>query len=331
MKQFDREFLIQEIEELKREDTDKFFLGALFISLAIFIFLAWRFSTMEPPVEESDFFDKLDEEVKGNLVVMKKEEKKKPQKKKEKKKKEKKKVEKDRKGKKKLRESDRVASGGSRRGGGDPRARVTAKGVLGIVSGKIKGPAIADADPFGKGGFASDIDAILMGTGGLKRGGGGGIGRKGVAGIGFGTGYGSGFGGGAGGVDDLLGSLAGGVGTVKLKKRGKIKAVAPSSITGDAEGGGRSKEEIRRVVLKHLGGLKYLYNKYLKKNPNLKGKITVKMVIAPSGKVIKVVILESTLNCPDLEREIVRAIKRWRFRRIPKGTVTVIYPFHFTQ
>ncbi|HRU32811.1 MAG TPA: hypothetical protein P5310_05310, partial [bacterium] len=46
-------------------------------------------------------------------------------------------------------------------GGGDPRARVTHKGVLGIISGQIKGKSVASADIFGKGGFATDIDAIL--------------------------------------------------------------------------------------------------------------------------------------------------------------------------
>ncbi len=81
-------------------------------------------------------------------------------------------------------------------GGGNPRTRVAQKGVLGSISGGIKGKSVAQADIFGKGGFASDIDAILAGVGGLKSGGNGGVGRKGVAGIGYGAGYGSGFGGG---------------------------------------------------------------------------------------------------------------------------------------
>lgn len=323
-----KEIIEKEIEELRPEKSDKVFLIILILSAIVFLFMGYKFSTMEKLVAESDFYEKLDEEVKGNLIVdtPKKEEKKKEEKK------EKKKEEKQNKAaKKKLKESDKVATSGSRRGGGDPRARVTAKGVLGIVSGKIKGPAVADADPFGKGGFATDIDAILAGTGGLKRGGTGGIGRKGVAGIGFGAGYGSGMGGGAGGIGDLLGSIGSSVGTASLKKRGNIKVAAPSSITGDAVGGGRSKKEIREVVLKHIGGLKYIYNKYLAKHPGLKGKITVAITIAASGDVIRVVIKESTFNLPEMEREIVRAIKRWKFKRIQKGVVTVIYPFSFSE
>jgi Ca-activated chloride channel family protein len=91
--------------------------------------------------------------------------------------------------------------GGKIGGGGDPRARVKKKGVLGIVSGKIKDKTVASADIFRKGGNAKEIDAILSGVGGLKAGNSGGTGRKGAAGIGYGVGYGSGFGGGCGGVN----------------------------------------------------------------------------------------------------------------------------------
>jgi len=92
-------------------------------------------------------------------------------------------------------------------GGGDQRARVTKKGVLGITSGQIKGKYVASADLFGKGGYATEIDALLQGNAGLKIKGSGGAGRKGAAGIGYGAGYTSGFGGGSGGIDDLVGSI----------------------------------------------------------------------------------------------------------------------------
>ncbi|MDR0307663.1 MAG: VWA domain-containing protein [Chitinispirillales bacterium] len=56
--------------------------------------------------------------------------------------------------------------------------------------------SVASADIFGKGGSATDIDAVLLGADGIKSEGDGGVGRKkGAAGIGYGSGYGSGFGG----------------------------------------------------------------------------------------------------------------------------------------
>lgn len=321
MMKINREFIEKEIDGLWAEDEDKKFFLVMLVSIVVFVALGVVLSVIEPPVYESRFFERLDETVRGDLIVV------------EEKKEEEKKEEEvpDDKGKKELRDQDKVATAAQSRGGGDPRTRVTSKGVLGVVSGTIKGAAIADADPFGKGGFAANIDAIIMGSGGLKRGGASGIGRQGVAGIGFGTGYGSGFGGGAGGVGGLLGGSAARASGVQMERRGTIKAQAPSSITGDAEGGGRSKEEIRRVVLSRIGGLRYIYNKHLAANPTLKGNITVRMTIAPSGAVINVVVVSSDMNLPTLEEEMIRAIRRWRFPAIPKGTVTVVYPFNFSQ
>lgn len=102
--------------------------------------------------------------------------------------------------------------------------RFTKKGVLSIISGKSEGEKIASADLFGEGGFASGIDAVLSGVGGLKRGSQIVKNKTGGGGIGYGAGIGSGFGGGSGGVDDLIGSLMGGDGSsLNLKKRGSLK------------------------------------------------------------------------------------------------------------
>lgn len=237
---------------------------------------------------------------------------------------------------KKLKENKSKGAGGTTGGGGDPRARVTRQGVLGIISGQVKGKTVASADLFGKGGFATGIDAILSGVGGLKAGGGGGAGRKGAAGIGYGAGYGSGFGGsGAGGIDDLIGGLMGGDGGggLELKKRGSLKISAPDFLKGGSLTGGRSKASIMRVVMQNLAALRYAYNKRLREKPGLKGKITVKFAIDEFGKVIFCQVVESTMSDPELESTVAEKIKRWVFEKIDKpGDVTeVIYPFVFSQ
>jgi hypothetical protein len=238
---------------------------------------------------------------------------------------------------KKLKESKSKGAGGTTGGGGDPRARVTRQGVLGIISGQVKGKTVASADLFGKGGFATGIDAILQGVGGLKSGGGGGAGRKGAAGIGYGAGYGSGFGGsGAGGIDDLIGNLMGGDdggSGLELKKRGSLKISAPDFLKGGSLTGGRSKASIMRVVMQNLAALRYAYNKRLREKPGLKGKITVKFAIDEFGKVIFTQVVESTMADPELETTVADKIKRWVFEKIDKpGDVTeVIYPFVFSQ
>ncbi len=276
----------------------------------------------------TDFFEKLPEERTAKLVTvpgeLKKEEKKKEEKKEEIKTE-----------KKKLKPSKSKGAGGRSGGGGDPRARVTRKGVLGIISGRVKGKAVASADIFGKGGFASDIDAVLSGVGGLKAGGSGGVGRKGVAGIGYGAGYGSGFGGGAGGVDDLIGSLmgGGGGGGLRLKKRGALKLTEPKFTKGGGLTGGRSKASIMRVVMQNIAALRYEYNRRLREKPGLKGKITVKFAIDEFGKVIFCQVVETTIKDPTLEKKVISKIKRWVFDKIDKpGDITeVVYPFVFSQ
>ncbi|MBN1576643.1 MAG: AgmX/PglI C-terminal domain-containing protein [Chitinispirillaceae bacterium] len=301
------------------------------VCLILAILSGLYLSTREIVAVASDFFEKIPEERVAKLVkdeipaTLQKQ-------KDDAKKKEEEKLN----DKKKLKPTKHKGAGGMQGGGGDPRARVTHKGVLGIISGQIKGKTVASADIFGKGGFATDIDAILQGVGGLKAGGSGGVGRKGVAGIGYGAGYGSGFGGsGSGGIDDLIGGLMGGDGGsgLNLKKRGSLKISAPSFTKGGALTGGRSKASIMRVVMQNLAALRYAYNKRLREKPGLKGKITVKFAIDEFGKVIFCQVVETTMADPELESTVAAKIRLWKFEKIDKpGDVTeVIYPFVFSQ
>jgi Ca-activated chloride channel family protein len=207
-------------------------------------------------------------------------------------------------------------------GGGDPRARMTSCGVLGSMRGSCCKSA-ASADVYGKGGFATDIDEIISGIGGLKTGGSGGVGRKGVAGIGYGSGYGSGFGGsGTGGIDSLIG----------IKKRGTLAISAPEFLKGAALNGGRSKASIMRVVMQNLAALRYVFNKRLRDKPGLNGKLSIKFKIDHKGTVILCEVVSSSVNDTLLEDQIVAKIKRWQFESIDIAgdTTEVVYPFVFS-
>ncbi|MBN2035205.1 MAG: energy transducer TonB [Chitinispirillaceae bacterium] len=325
-------------------EKDKRLRNLEIISLLVgVVFCVWL-SSMEVVKVATDFYQKVPEERIAKLMQGKdlpetlqkksEEEKKKEREAEELKQKEK---EKEKSDVKKMKQSKSRGQGGTFGGGGDPRARVTRSGVLGIISGQVKGKTVASADLFGKGGFATGIDAILSGVGGLKSGGGGGSGRRGAAGIGYGSGYGSGFGGsGAGGIDDLIGNLMGGdegASSLELKKRGSLKISAPDFLKGASLTGGRSKASIMRVVMQNIAALRYAYNKRLREKPGLKGKITVKFAIDEFGKVIFCQILESTMADHELEVSVTDKIKRWMFEKIDKpGDVTeVVYPFVFSQ
>lgn len=107
----------------------------------------------------------------------------------------------------------------------------------------------------------------------------------------------------------------------------------PEEIEEEFETGkqGRAAHEIRKVVASYLGGLRYLYNKQLRKDPSLKGKATVRFEISPSGHITQTVLVFSSLGSPPLESAILSNIRKWRFPRIPdeRGHVKVTYPFVF--
>lgn len=92
----------------------------------------------------------------------------------------------------------------------------------------------------------------------------------------------------------------------------------------------REEAGVYKVVKSYVGGLKYLYNKALRKDPTLKGTITAKLVIAAAGSVARVEMLDSTLEYPPLERAIIKRIGLWKFKEV--GGVedfTITYTFDF--
>ena len=95
--------------------------------------------------------------------------------------------------------------------------------------------------------------------------------------------------------------------------------------------GGRAPNEIRKIVASYLGGLRYLYTKALRKDPAIKGKITVQFEITPSGSVTRTLLVASTIGSNPLEQAILDNIHRWKFPSIPEenGAVKVTYPFVF--
>jgi periplasmic protein TonB len=99
----------------------------------------------------------------------------------------------------------------------------------------------------------------------------------------------------------------------------------------ESDKGGRTSSDIRRIVASYLGGLRYLYNKELRKDPALQGRLVVRFEISPSGRVTLADLVDSTLGAPVLEEAILSSIQKWKFPRIPDegGAVRVTYPFVF--
>ena len=130
-------------------------------------------------------------------------------------------------------------------------------------------------------------------------------------------------------IDNLVASI-GVAKTTTFAKKGNFVIQRPESIEGSASSNvKRNNKAINKIVASHKASIRMSYEKYLNRIPNLAGKITIRFTISPLGRVIKVQIVENTTNNKDLEKDIVRKVKMWRFDKIPKGDVTVTYPFVF--
>jgi TonB family protein len=130
-------------------------------------------------------------------------------------------------------------------------------------------------------------------------------------------------------IDDLIAGI-GAAKTSDLSKKGDILISRPESIEGAASSSAkRDISAINAVVASHKTSIRMSYEKFLKRNPDLSGKITIRFTIDAAGNVSKLEVVENTTGNRDLEDEIIRKIKLWNFDAIPEGDVTVTYPLVF--
>ena len=93
--------------------------------------------------------------------------------------------------------------------------------------------------------------------------------------------------------------------------------------------GGRSDESIRRVMDKNKGAIYAIYNRALRKDPSLQGKLVFEMVIEPGGQLSEVKVLSSELLDESLTRKIISRIRMIRFTSSNAITTRVNYSFDF--
>ncbi|PID42167.1 MAG: hypothetical protein CSB48_11595 [Proteobacteria bacterium] len=77
--------------------------------------------------------------------------------------------------------------------------------------------------------------------------------------------------------------------------------------------GKRSNEEVRRVFDRNKSAIDRIYQRALRKNPSLEGKVVLRLTIEPSGAVSSCVIVSSELGDKKLERKIVARVKLFNF------------------
>ena len=99
--------------------------------------------------------------------------------------------------------------------------------------------------------------------------------------------------------------------------------------TGSSGKASRSREEIELVFDKNKGAIFALYNRALRVDPTLEGKIVLRLTIAPTGEVTFCEIVSSELGDMDLERKLVQRIRMFRFEARDVEAITTTKPIDF--
>jgi len=113
----------------------------------------------------------------------------------------------------------------------------------------------------------------------------------------------------------------------ELRVRAKVKTAGPSSAIGS---GKLDKGQIAAVVRRRVKSVTSCYERELKKNPDLAGKISVQFTIGQMGRITSIKAAVNTTGSAAVASCITARIKRWRFPKPEGGDVTVSYPFVFT-
>jgi len=119
--------------------------------------------------------------------------------------------------------------------------------------------------------------------------------------------------------------------TNKLKTTtpGADRAGANSSSSNSRQTGGRSEQSMRKTMEQNKGAVFSIYNRALRKDPSLEGRVVVEIIIEPNGRVSSARIVSSELNDKALEAKLLARIKLINFgsQQVRKTTLKYIFDF----
>lgn len=198
--------------------------------------------------------------------------------------------------------------------------QVKSTGLLKLLGAKSDGGGSL-ADVLGKGDVDRDQEKAFQGIGGVGVANGSDAALRGIKSGGSGTGKVASVGGlrGSGGI------INGETGSGPSEKRvsGIVKSEAPA-VDGELDPNIVSKE-----VRSRLGAVKACYERALKRNPSLSGKIVIHWTITAAGTVSGVDVENDTMGDSEVASCIKSLIARWRFPAPSGGSVDVSFPFVF--
>jgi len=125
-----------------------------------------------------------------------------------------------------------------------------------------------------------------------------------------------------------------GIGNKKVDIEGSTKTqkvVRVGSSDGEATGE-LPKAMVKSYIATKMGAIISCYEKGLRANPDLSGKVKVAFLIQPTGGVLGARVDDSSLNNSSVEECILNKIKNWQFPPAKGGGSTkVVYPFVFSS
>jgi hypothetical protein len=130
-----------------------------------------------------------------------------------------------------------------------------------------------------------------------------------------------------GGAGDARGAVQG---TALTRASSGIKAVGPGNRPlSNGPGPSRTDEEIQIVFDRYKAALYRLYNKELRRDPTLQGKMILRLTIEPSGSVSFCQLQSTDMNAPDLSTQVVARVRTFDFGAKEVPAVTIVYPIDF--
>ena len=199
-------------------------------------------------------------------------------------------------------------------------AQVSRMGVLKLLGTKGKGTG-ATANLIGSGDPGTDMDKAFSGVGGLT-----------VAGRGKGLGGGlRGRGGGGSGKAVGIGDLGSRTGAVSGVKTGRmVKERVPKAMIKQSRpqiDGTMNASTTYRTLRSGMRCVRGRYQRALKRDPGLSGKVSVCLSINTQGRVTSIDVDQDTVGDSLLTGQIKACLKRLRFSPPEGGTAEVCVPF----
>lgn len=149
-------------------------------------------------------------------------------------------------------------------------------------------------------------------------------------------------------ITSRVGTSSGGINTATLSRntggggigdRATTKVASPveglevaggaAQRSGESNKAARSREEIERVFDVNKGSIYALYNRALRQNPALQGKLVLKLTIEPDGRVSACEVVSSELGDKELEQKLVQRVMLFTFDKRDVERITTTKPIDF--